>query len=137
MPKVITLTGMRQASALKGWDACDPQETRDSRGKAVVRCAGTKAITLSGQRPCKGPRCTKLGAAKMCSRKAISNWLGRAKRAVKVYDCDYAADLMYAIGECREEMGKSAIKGSTWKAMSSRVRSCYRRQGGVQRALKV
>jgi hypothetical protein len=160
MPKVITLTGMHQASSLKGWDACDPKETRDSRGNAVVRCAGTKAITVAGTRKMSSKeatkrasrainrsgqglkcddtgRCFALAGTPPCSRKAISNWLNRAKRAVKVYDCDQAADLMYAIGRCREVQGASTIKGSTWKAMSSRVRHCYRKQGGVQRALRV
>jgi hypothetical protein len=48
MPKVITLSGMRQSSSLKGWDKCDPIEGFDDHGNKVVHCAGTKAITLSG-----------------------------------------------------------------------------------------
>jgi hypothetical protein len=46
--KVITLSGMRQASSLKGWDECEPVEAVGEDGKTVVRCGGTEAITLSG-----------------------------------------------------------------------------------------
>lgn len=48
MTKVITLSGMRQASSLKGWDKCDPVEAVGEDGKTVVRCGGVEAITLSG-----------------------------------------------------------------------------------------
>ena len=60
MSKVITLTGLHQASSLKGWDECKSVEAKDSAGKPVVRCAGTKAITLSGTGSSRGKHCKRV-----------------------------------------------------------------------------
>ena len=65
MEKVITLSGMDQSGSLKGWDKCDPVEAVDSKGKAIMRCAGTQALTLSGVRSCK-PRWKKTKRGRRC-----------------------------------------------------------------------
>jgi hypothetical protein len=49
MSKVITLNGLRQSDSLDGWDKCEPVETEGSDGNAVVRCAGSDVVTLSGK----------------------------------------------------------------------------------------
>lgn len=82
MTKVITLSGMKQSSSLKGWDKCAPVEVAAEDGTPVIRCGDSKAITLSGGGSCKpawkkmknGKRRCRCGnrfvKSELCSRKA-------------------------------------------------------------------
>ena len=67
-----------------------------------------------------------------CSRTSVARKLRLIRRALKVYECGLAASLTKAIEEC----GVS-VKPSTLKALNSKVRYCFHRRGGQQRALRL